>query len=155
MRNVLFLLAFTAGCGGSSHETPAEPPAAEGAATEAAAAAAPSSPETAFAEIADAELLPMVDSKSVVIVDVNGTASYKEGHIPGAIDYEAQKANLAALLPADKNALVVSYCGGPACNAWEEGAKAVQALGYTQIKHYKGGISGWKAAHADKVEKAS
>lgn len=152
MRNVLFLLAFTAGCGGSSNETPAEAPAAEVAATE---AAAPASPEAAFAEIADAELLPMVDAKSVVIVDVNGSASYNEGHIPGAIDFESQKANLAALLPADKNALVVSYCGGPACNAWEEGAKAVQALGYTQIKHYKGGISGWKAAHADKVEKAS
>jgi rhodanese-related sulfurtransferase len=52
------------------------------------------------------------------------------------------------MLPADKNALVVAYCGGPACNAYKEGAKAAEELGYTNVKHFKGGISGWKASGA-------
>ena len=48
------------------------------------------------------------------------------------------------MLPADKNALIVAYCGGPKCGAWKKAAKAAAALGYTNIKHFSGGISGWQ-----------
>jgi rhodanese-related sulfurtransferase len=51
-----------------------------------------------------------------------------------------------AKLPADKNALVVAYCGGPSCNAYTAAAKKAKALGYTNVKHLSAGISGWKAA---------
>ena len=40
-------------------------------------------------------------SKSVTILDANGTDSYKDGHIPGAIDFAANKAKLAKVLPQD------------------------------------------------------
>lgn len=90
------------------------------------------------------ELKQAVASGKVVLLDVNGSESYKEGHIPGAIDFEASEANLAAQLPADKNALIVAYCGGPQCMAFKDGAKAAAKLGYTNVKHYVQGISGWK-----------
>ncbi len=64
------------------------------------------------------------------------------------INYTAHKEHLAKLLPADKGALVVAYCGGPTCNAYAAAAKAAQALGYTNVKHLTAGISGWKAAKA-------
>jgi rhodanese-related sulfurtransferase len=145
----LFLIA----CGGTPAETTAstEPsaenheaaqPAADAHAADAHAAEASAVPEIQFAE-----LQGLVTDKKVVLVDANGTASFKEAHIPGAIDLAAHEADLAAVLPADKAALVVAYCGGPKCNAWEQGAKAVASLGYTQVKHFKGGISGWKEAN--------
>ena len=65
-----------------------------------------------------------------------------------SIDFRAQKDALAKLLPADKNALVVAYCGGPTCNAYAAAAKAAKELGYTNVKHLSAGISGWKAANA-------
>ena len=66
----------------------------------------------------------------------------------GAIDFQAQKAELAAKLPSDKGALVVAYCAGPTCGAYAAAAKAAQQLGYTNIKHLSAGISGWKDAGA-------
>jgi len=53
---------------------------------------------------------------------------------------------LAKLLPSDKSALIVAYCGGPRCHAYQAAVDKAQQLGYTNIKHLSAGISGWKAA---------
>ena len=97
-------------------------------------------------DISIGDLKKAISEKKVVVIDVNGTESYKAGHIPGAIDFESSVDKLASILPADKNALVVAYCGGPACNAYQEGAKKAEALGYKNILHLTAGISGWKTA---------
>ena len=96
-----------------------------------------------FPDISHDELKAAIAEKKVVLIDVNGSDSYKSGHIPGAIDFESTK-DLAKALPADKNALVVAYCGNEQCSAYQQGAKAAQALGYTNVKHYAKGIAGWK-----------
>jgi len=101
-----------------------------------------------FPDISIDELKSALDGKKVTVIDVNGPQSYKSGHIPGAIDYSAHKSDIAKLLPTDKGALVVAYCGGPTCGAYAVAAKAAQALGYTNVKHLAAGISGWKAAKA-------
>jgi rhodanese-related sulfurtransferase len=106
-----------------------------------------------FPDISVDELKSAIEAKKVTVIDVNGSASYKAGHIPGAIDFRAQKADIAKLLPSDKSALVVAYCGGPTCNAYSAAAKAAKELGYTNVKHLSAGISGWKAANAP-LEKA-
>ena len=105
-----------------------------------------------YADISETDLKAAIATKSAVILDANGSDSYKAGHIPGAIDFAAHKAQLAALLPADKHALVVAYCGGPKCTAYIEAAKAAVALGYTNVKHFTPGISGWTQSGAP-VEK--
>src|SRR5215470_16743005 len=99
-----------------------------------------------YPEIQISELKSAISAKNVTILDVNGSDSYKQGHIPGAIDYSAHKQKLASILPKDKNALVVAYCGGPKCNAYESAAKAAKELGYKNVKHLTAGISGWQAA---------
>jgi rhodanese-related sulfurtransferase len=106
------------------------------------------------ADISQPELQAAIAAKSAVIFDVNGTDSYKSGHIPGAIDYIAHKGDIAKLLPADKNALVVAYCGSPSCHAYAAAADAAVKLGYTNVKHFAPGISGWKASGAP-TEKAN
>ncbi len=99
-----------------------------------------------YPEIKINDLKSAMAHKHVTIIDVNGTESYREGHIPGAIDFAANKEKLASILPKDKNALVVAYCGGPRCNAYEAAAKAAKKLGYTNVKHLTAGISGWQDA---------
>jgi rhodanese-related sulfurtransferase len=66
----------------------------------------------------------------------------------------AQKAKLASLLPQDKGALIVAYCGGPKCGAYKSAAAAAKKLGYTNVKHLSAGISGWKKA-GEAVEKGN
>jgi rhodanese-related sulfurtransferase len=102
--------------------------------------------DASYPDISLADLKKAIAEKKVTLIDVNGSDSYKTGHIPGAIDFQSQKEALATALPSDKGALVVAYCGGPACNAYKAGAGAAQALGYTNVKHFTAGISGWKNA---------
>ena len=104
-----------------------------------------------FADISIADLKKAIDEKKVAILDVNGSSSYKAGHVPTAIDFSANKADLAAKLPADKNTLIVAYCGGPSCSAYKSAATAAEKLGYKNIKHLSAGISGWKSA-GEKLE---
>jgi rhodanese-related sulfurtransferase len=99
-----------------------------------------------WADISITDLKKAIADKKVTLVDANGTHSYKSGHIPGAIDFKANGSNLASLLPSDKDALVVAYCGGPSCEAYKAAAEQVAALGYKNVKHLSAGISGWLQA---------
>ncbi len=105
-----------------------------------------------FPDITIADLKAAIEAKKVVVIDVNGEESWKEGHIPGAVYYPEVKDKLASVLPKEKDALVVAYCGGPKCKAYQKAAKAAKELGYTNVKHLSAGISGWKAA-GEKTEK--
>lgn len=107
-----------------------------------------------FPDISITEVKSLTESKKVVVIDVNGTDSFKKGHIPGALDFEAVSGKLAKVLPEDKNTLIVAYCGGPRCKAYQAAANAAEKLGYKNIKHMSAGISGWKDA-GQKLEKKS
>ena len=99
-----------------------------------------------FPDINLADLKADIASKNVTLLDVNGPVSYANGHIPGAIDYTAHTVDLAKVLPADKNALIVAYCGNEHCGAYARAAEAASKLGYTNVQHFKPGIAGWKSA---------
>jgi rhodanese-related sulfurtransferase len=100
------------------------------------------------------ELKAAIADKSVTLLDANGTEMYREAHIPGAINFEASADQLLKVLPKDKGALIVAYCGGPKCMAYKAAAAKALALGYTNVKHLPAGISGWKSA-GEKVETGS
>ena len=99
-----------------------------------------------FADISVKEVNKLAESKSAVIIDVNGDDSFKAGHVPGALNFAGIKDNFVLSLPKKKDALIVAYCGNPKCGAYLKAAKAAEKLGYTNIKHMSAGISGWKAA---------
>lgn len=107
-----------------------------------------------YPDVSIKELKKSIEAKTVTVIDVNGTESWEKGHIPGAIDFEANEEKLATLLPKDKNALIVAYCGGPKCMAYKQAAKTAEKLGYKNVKHLSAGISGWKEA-GEKTNKKS
>ena len=98
-----------------------------------------------FADISMEDLETAIQAGEVTVIDVNGTKRYKKGHIPGALDFAGAE-DLAKQLPEDKEALIVAYCGGPKCRAYQRGAQAAKELGYLNVKHLSAGISGWKKA---------
>ncbi len=105
-----------------------------------------------FPDISITEVKALAESKKAVIIDVNGTESYNKGHVPGALNYDAISGKLAKMLPKDKKALIVAYCGGPKCKAYQAAANAAEKLGYKNVKHMSAGIAGWKEA-GEKMEK--
>ncbi len=105
-----------------------------------------------YADISHDSLKEAIADGKVTLIDVNGTRSYDNGHIPGAVDFQANKADLADALPADKDALVVAYCANVHCGAYQRAAMAAVDLGYTNVAHYSRGIEGWKEA-GEEVEK--
>lgn len=107
-----------------------------------------------FPDISIKELKKAIADNKVTLIDVNGTESFEKGHIPSAIDFESNEEKLAKMLPQDKSALVVAYCGGPKCMAYKQAAKVAEQLGYKNVKHLSAGISGWKEA-GEKTEKKS
>jgi rhodanese-related sulfurtransferase len=104
-----------------------------------------------YPDITHDELVSAVESKKVTLLDANGTDSYKEGHIPTALNFAEVKKDLASKLPSDKSALIVAYCANEQCPAYRQAASAAAELGYTNVKHYAKGIMGWKRSGA-KVE---
>jgi len=106
-----------------------------------------------YPDISINELKAAIKDGKVTVIDVNGSASYAKRHIPTSVDFRATE-DLATVLPKEKDALVVAYCGGPACNAYKAAAKKAEALGYTNVKHLSAGISGWLQA-GEKVDKKS
>jgi len=107
-----------------------------------------------FPDISIKEVKKLSETRKATIIDVNGTESYNNGHVPGALDFAAIKGDFASKLPKDKNALIVAYCGNPKCQAYQAAASAATKLGYKNVKHMSAGIAGWKEA-GEKTEKGS
>jgi len=106
-----------------------------------------------YPDISITDLDKAIKAGKVVVIDVNGAKSFtKRGHIPGAVSYKNKDDLAKQLAKADKGALVVAYCGGPACKAYKRGASAAEALGFKNVKHLSAGISGWIKA-GKKLEK--
>ena len=73
---------------------------------------------------------------------------YDKGHIPSAISlpdmyFDKQKDQL----PADKDKLLVFYCGGFKCKLSHKSAKKAIAMGYTNVKVFSAGYPAYKAAY--------
>ena len=98
-----------------------------------------------------ATLKNVAESKEATVFDVNSDESFKEAHVTNALHYKEVQKNFAKNLPAKKDALIVAYCGGPSCTAWLKAAEEACNKGYTNIKHYKDGIAGWKKASEAKA----
>ena len=102
--------------------------------------------ESSYPLITKMELLERISKNSVFIVDVNSAESFKKVHIPGAIHFSSHEKQFESLLPAQKDALIVSYCGSEKCGAWMKAAQQACKLGYRNVRHFKPGIQGWVAS---------
>ncbi len=77
---------------------------------------------------------------------------YDRGYIPSAISIpDSQFEKLKGKLPADKNTLLVFYCGGLICKLSHKSAQRAIKLGYTNVKVFAAGYPGWKkyAGHSN------
>jgi rhodanese-related sulfurtransferase len=88
------------------------------------------------------------DRKVALFLDARKPEEYKEGHIPGAINFSALEINKFApiVLPQlkDKNQELIAYCIGGDCTLSTELAQMLIDQGYTRVEVYEGGWPEWK-----------
>ncbi|MFE4690367.1 rhodanese-like domain-containing protein [Streptomyces sp. NPDC056749] len=109
-----------------------------------AAAAAYFGASLAFhADVSDvAAALDTGEDPGFVVVDSRSTASWDQGHVPGAVHLPPSLVAEQAAGLLDPAVPVVTYCWGPGCNGGTKAALALAGLGY-QVKEMLGGFEYW------------
>jgi len=104
------------------------------------------------------------EKKDMLIVDTMPFEdSYKKEHIPGAVNFVFPIADMnewdaketggktqddyAALLGANKDKMLVIYCGFVKCTRSHNGAIWAKKLGFKNVIRYPGGVFAWKGAN--------
>jgi len=96
-------------------------------------------------EISVEELLKIMTSgQTYHLFDARPVKRFGAGHIPGARPAFPKDENFLSLLPADKGALLVFYCGGPTCPYTGVAVGKAQEAGYSNLKGFQAGLPGWK-----------
>lgn len=80
---------------------------------------------------------------NLIVIDVRSPDAYGQCHIPGAINIPHRQINAESTKQFSKDALLVTYCWGPACNSATKGAAKLAALGF-HVKELAGGIEYWR-----------
>ncbi|MGW1323367.1 rhodanese-like domain-containing protein [Streptomyces antibioticus] len=95
------------------------------------------------ADVSDvAAALAVGGDPGFVVLDSRSTASWDQGHIPGAVHLPTALIPEQAESLLDKDVPVVTYCWGPGCNGATRAALALAELGY-RVKEMLGGFEYW------------
>ena len=82
-----------------------------------------------------------------VLVEALPKKYYSDGHLHGAIRINIDEVNARApSLITDKRAEIVVYCAGPTCANSDRVAQQLDAIGYENVRIFKGGKSDWVEA---------
>jgi len=94
-----------------------------------------------------------LDAGKAMVIDARPMKrKYAKGHIPGAISIpNSQFKKQMHLLPADKKASLIFYCGGMKCPLSVKSATKAKALGYTDVKLFQGGYPEWQKVYGKGV----
>lgn len=76
------------------------------------------------------------------LVDSRDLASWRQGHIPGAVHLPTSMIPIKAATVLDPELPVVTYCWGPGCDGATKAALALARRGY-RVKEMIGGIEYW------------
>lgn len=93
----------------------------------------------------------LVGDHQTIILDARAAPFYQQGHIPGALnlsrdDFAADYRRLRPTLDASKDKSLVIYCSGGDCHDSRMVASALLSLGFSQVRVFTGGWSGWTEA---------
>ena len=97
--------------------------------------------------IAMEQLLEMMENKEQFkLVEVLSPESYKEGHIPGAINLPFDKIKELAPKHLKKTDVIVVYCANYHCQASTKATRTLLDMGYSKAIDFKAGKQGWENA---------
>jgi len=86
------------------------------------------------------------ETNSALFIDVRDFKKYTKGTIAKAINVPLKRyKRFKRFLPIDKNATIVTFCGGINCELSKKLSVKLERLGYTNIKQFAKGFPKWMA----------
>jgi rhodanese-related sulfurtransferase len=81
-----------------------------------------------------------------VLVDVLSPDSYRQAHLPGAVNipFSDIEGEAQSRLPRGKDIIV--YCASFQCHASPEAARKLEEIGFARVIDYEGGLADWRDA---------
>ncbi|WP_022850282.1 rhodanese-like domain-containing protein [Limisalsivibrio acetivorans] len=87
----------------------------------------------------------LMTKDEAIFIDARPSRKFKQSTIPGSINIpDTHFDKMKDQLPADKNKLLVPFCGGYHCVKSHNVAKDLLKLGYKKVVVYAGGLPEWK-----------
>jgi len=91
-------------------------------------------------------------SRAALILDARPEIFYRLGHIPGALslprdDFQNQYHTIQSVLEANREKVIVVYCADTDCHDSQMVGDALERLGYTHVRIFRGGWAAWEASH--------
>ncbi len=93
------------------------------------------------------------NQESFTLIEVLSEDSYKEGHIPGAVNIPTppettvdHMSDAATEQGVDRDDPVVVYCASYTCRASNRAAELLLEAGYTNVMDFAGGKATWQDA---------
>lgn len=89
----------------------------------------------------------LVESGTMIVLDVRWPEIYDQGHIPGALNFplddfeEKKKALLSKIIPEDE---ILVYCAGVTCHDSHTFAARLVKMGFAHVAVYAGGFAEWE-----------
>ncbi len=90
------------------------------------------------------EVVRLMKSPDVVLLDVNVQEVWEKHHIPGAV--HVTNPDIAQFLPQDRKSFLIFYCAGPLCRASCSAANEAVILGFRHVYVMRDGIFAWVKA---------
>jgi 3-mercaptopyruvate sulfurtransferase SseA len=98
------------------------------------------------------EMQTISTGRTAVVLDARPEIFYRLGHIPTALslprdDFENRYRTLASLLGAHRDQQLIVYCSGIDCQDSQLVGDALERLGYSHVRLFRGGWSEWEGAN--------
>lgn len=78
------------------------------------------------------------------LVNVLSEEQFEQEHIPGSINIPLDQVEEEFPRRFDEDDDIVVYCASHSCQASPKAAEKLEAMGFTDVKDYEGGLSDWK-----------
>ncbi|HVY28591.1 MAG TPA: rhodanese-like domain-containing protein [Polyangiaceae bacterium] len=89
----------------------------------------------------------LASPKPPLLAEILPPRYFEQGHLPGAINLPLEGFAAAATSALrERDAAIVVYCASETCQNSDMAARKLQALGYSNVRVFRGGKAAWKAA---------
>jgi rhodanese-related sulfurtransferase len=86
------------------------------------------------------------NDEDFTLVNVLTTEQFEQEHIPDSVNIPMDQAENVFPDRFDSSDDIVVYCASETCQASPKAAKKLEAMGFTNVKDYEGGLADWKDA---------